>query len=106
MHPLKRISLFFCLSLLIYAVLVVPWPGLMDGYRACFRAGGNLLFHRFGSSGSVTFVPLPSPTPLLDTTMVLVNKRDTVLVDGRLVSSACRRKSTASTWATVRQSFS
>jgi hypothetical protein len=75
MHPLKRISLFFCLCLLIYAALIAPWPGLMDGYRAFFRAGGNLLFGHLGSAASVTFMPLSSMDHTKDTTLVLMKKR-------------------------------
>ena len=75
MHPLKRISIFFGLCLLIYAALVVPWPGVMDGYRAFFRAAGNVLFRRFGDAGAVTFQPLSSVDHSKDTTVILLKRR-------------------------------
>ena len=75
MSPLKRLSFFFIGCSLVYALLVVPWPGLLDAYRACFRAGGNVLFHSVGSAGSVLFKPIPSGDHARDTTLVLIKRR-------------------------------
>ena len=76
MSPLKRLSLFFIGCSLVYALLIVPWPGLLDAYRACFRAGGNVLFHSVGgSAGSVLFKPIPSGDHARDTTLVLIKRR-------------------------------
>lgn len=54
---------FFLRLILIYGLLIVPWPGLNPGYLAAFRAGGNLLFGSFGPSGTVRFV---DESPLQD----------------------------------------
>ena len=75
MLPLKKVSIFFILSSLYYGLSMAPWPGLMDGYRAFFRAGGNLVFRSFGSSGSVAFEPLSSADHEKDTTLVLRKTR-------------------------------
>ena len=71
MSPLKRISGVFLRCMIYYGLLVAPWPGVMDGYRAFFRAGGNLLFHSIGSTGSVSFEPIPSRDHTKDTKLVL-----------------------------------
>ena len=71
MFPAKRLSGFFLRCVLYYGLLVVPWPGLIDGYRAFFRAGGNLLFKSFSDGGSVSFEPLSSHDHAKDTRLVL-----------------------------------
>ncbi len=78
MFPLRRISGFFIRCLLIYALLLlVPWqwPGVLDGYRAIFAAGGNTLFHWFGPSGSVSFEPMSSPDHAKDMSIRLTKLR-------------------------------
>lgn len=70
MHPLRRVSIPFVLCLVYYYVLVFAAP-LMNGYRAYFRAGGNLLFRSFGSAASVQFEPFASQDYAKDTTLVL-----------------------------------
>ncbi|MGD2108316.1 MAG: hypothetical protein PVI86_02885 [Phycisphaerae bacterium] len=74
MSPWKKTSIFFLVCSLTYALLIIPWPGLFDGYRACFRAGGNVLFHSFGPGGSVRFEPLASGDHTKDTTLVMRKK--------------------------------
>ncbi|MGB2987004.1 MAG: hypothetical protein WBE26_14115 [Phycisphaerae bacterium] len=74
----------FC-CYVIYLLLMVPWPGLMDGYRACFRAGANLLFEHSSTAGSVSFKPSSSIDDMKDTTLVLV-KRKPVLMRGRRIT--------------------
>ena len=71
MSPLRRISVFFIICLIVYGLLVVPQLGLMGAYRAAFRAGGNVLFARFGSNAAVRFEPLSSSDHAKDTTLVL-----------------------------------
>ncbi len=75
MLPLKKLSVFFVVCSLIYALLIIPWPGLLDGYRAFFRTGGDVLFRSYGSNGSVSFKPLSSADHSRDTTVVLVKKK-------------------------------
>lgn len=71
MLPIKRISSFVARCMLYYLILVAGWSGLMEGYRAAFLAGGNLLFCRFGSAGAVSFEPLESAGRTFDTQLVL-----------------------------------
>ena len=44
MLPLKRISGVFLRCMIYYGLLIAPWPGVMDGYRAFFRAGGAVAY--------------------------------------------------------------
>ena len=75
MPPLRRISWFFLCCVLIYALLVVPWPGVMGAYRAYFRASGNLVFGAFGSKGAVVFNPRPGIRKGNDTRLTLRKRR-------------------------------
>jgi hypothetical protein len=47
MRPPEHFGRFMLTAVLVYAALMVPWPGLASGYRAIFRCGGNTLFARF-----------------------------------------------------------
>lgn len=62
MFPLKRISAFFFLSLIIYGVLAMPWLGLQGVYRAGFCKVGNIVFgsYRFADIGSAYFQENPT----------------------------------------------
>jgi len=75
MHPLRRIAAFFALSLLIYAVLIVPWPGVMNAYRAGFRGVGNVLFARVGKAGTVAFEAIPAAMHEKDTRLTFRSTR-------------------------------
>ncbi len=68
----KPIAAFFLKAALWYALLLLPWLGGARAYATAFRAGGNLLFRTFGSSGRVYFNPLP-PGKERDTEVVLEN---------------------------------
>jgi len=52
------VTLFFGKLILLYALFLIPWPGVRDAYAAGFRAGGNFLFRTFGDSGRVYFEPM------------------------------------------------
>ena len=71
MWPAKRLGGFFVRCMLYYGLLILPWTGLTAGYGALYRAGGNLLFCRFGSGGAVQFEPLSSQDHAFDTRLVL-----------------------------------
>lgn len=59
----KPIVAFFLKVILFYALLMVPWPGLMTAYGYLFRACGNAVFRTFGATGRVYFTPIsPAPT--------------------------------------------
>lgn len=56
---------------------MAPWPGLEEAYGRLFRAGGNLLFVRFGPGGAVHYRPLTTPDPKdRDMELVLTNLRN------------------------------
>ncbi len=57
MFPHKRVASFFGRVLLVYALLVlVPWPGLHEGYAAVVRTACSLLNAGSGSSHDVTIL--------------------------------------------------
>ncbi len=60
MFPHKRVAIFFGRVLLVYALLVmIPWPGLHEGYAAVVRTACRVFAGGFGSSGHVSVL---SPT--------------------------------------------
>lgn len=75
MFPWKRLSGFFVRCVIWYALLIAPWPGVMDAYRAVFRAAGNRVFQSIGRGGSVSFEPRTSVDHTGDTTLVFTKVR-------------------------------
>ena len=73
MLPARWTRRFVLRLLLLYGLLVVPWPGLQEGYAALFRAGGNQLFRSFGSPGTVDFRTLAPAWKACDTDVVFRN---------------------------------
>ena len=47
MLPFRRIAGFFARLAVIYALFVIPWPGIKTVYAALFRTGGNLVIPSF-----------------------------------------------------------
>ena len=88
MIPAKTIAGFFSRFLLIFVLLMAPWPGLNEVYAAFFQAGGNALFAHFGAAGTVHFAPL-AENPRHHTHLALRNQRTRVesvfTVDSRLL---------------------
>ena len=54
----KGIIRFCCLFLLVFGMLMAPWPGLGRAYTTFYRAGAAFLFGSFGSTGIVRFDPV------------------------------------------------
>jgi hypothetical protein len=71
----KHAAWFFVQFLFVFVILMAPLPGLARAYGACFRAGCNVLFARFGSDGSVRCRPSVSGGPENDLACTLVNRR-------------------------------
>jgi len=46
---------FFCLFMLVFVLLMAPWPGLRAFYSKVYRAGGAFLFGSSCSNGIVQF---------------------------------------------------
>jgi len=79
MHPLRRVSGFLFLSLFVYGLLVVPWPGVMDtyrmnAYRAYFCGGANAIFGTLGGA-AISFKPITAPDHAKDTTVTMQPRR-------------------------------
>lgn len=62
--PIRR---FAVRLLLVYGLLIVPWPGLKEGYGNLFRSCGDSLFGSFGSQGVVAFRSPPKKHAAWDT---------------------------------------
>lgn len=59
MRSLKTILRFFVLALFLYVLLILPWPGVREGYRALYQTTGQALFGRFGAEGRVRYEVRP-----------------------------------------------
>lgn len=75
MFPLRRVARFLLLLVVIYALLVAPWPGLAKGYATLFRAAGEYLFGSIGSEGWASFEPLAVGEGIEDTAITLTHER-------------------------------
>ncbi|HKQ48441.1 MAG TPA: hypothetical protein VJZ71_10260 [Phycisphaerae bacterium] len=60
MRPRNAILRFLALFILIYALLILPWPGLADAYVATTNAVGARLLGTIGKVGSVAYERDPS----------------------------------------------
>lgn len=74
MRPARTLAGFFVRFLVVFVLLMVPWPGLGAAYATFFRVSGNFLFSTFGSDGRVRFLPVANPEKERDTEVVLVNR--------------------------------
>ena len=61
MSPLKPVAAFFLKVILFYALLMIPWPGVQQGYASLFCDAGNLAFRSFGSVGRTRFRVVDQP---------------------------------------------
>jgi len=75
MFHAKLIAGFLGRFILVFVLLMAPWPGLKDGYAAFYRAAGNSLFTRFGDDGRVHFRSSTRPDPDRNLEVVLKNWR-------------------------------
>lgn len=73
MLPFRRIAGFFCRLLVIYGLLVIPWPGVKAAYVALNSGGGNLIFRSLIPGGRVVFHPVPPPAGKFDTHIYFLN---------------------------------
>ncbi len=75
-RPLTR---FLVQVLLLYALLMVPWPGVAAAYGFLYRGAAIILFSTIGARGEVDFRPREHGTGGHDTTVTLVNRREDYL---------------------------
>jgi hypothetical protein len=54
----KGIIRFFCLFLLVFGLLMAPWPRLGRVYTRFYSIGASFLYGSIGSTGTVRFEPL------------------------------------------------
>ncbi len=59
----KGIGLFLARFLIVYLLLLAPWPGLRQGYAAFVRRATSAVFGSFGSDGKVYVFPSAKMTP-------------------------------------------
>jgi len=61
MAPINPVAAFFFKVILFYALLMIPWPGVQQGYASLFCDAGNLAFRSFGSIGRTRFRVVDPP---------------------------------------------
>lgn len=70
----KTLLFFFIMVGVLYALLLIPWPGVMSGYRKAVVATSNLFMRSFGS-GLMTYELMDKPTLDKDITVNVKNTR-------------------------------
>jgi hypothetical protein len=75
MLSVKQTYGFFVRLVLLYGLLVMPWPGLLASYAAGYGAVGNAIFGSFGRDGVVRFEPLAAGREKMDTEISIGNLR-------------------------------
>jgi len=78
----KQVIRFFCVFIVIYGLLMFPWPGLGAAYSKIYRAGAAFLFKSFGSKGTVRF---EEPSEDEYDTKIVFYSRDQVNPAGKMV---------------------
>lgn len=86
----KQVIRFLCVFVLVYGLLMSPWPSLGGAYSRIYRAGAAFLFESFGSKGVVRFEELSDEE--YDTKIVFYS-RDQVGSDGKMVPIGFMRHS-------------
>jgi len=74
--PAPNTALRFALRLLlVYGLLITPWPGLKSGYGSVFRTSGNGLLHALGFRGIVELRPPAEEHAAWDVEMHMKNPK-------------------------------
>jgi len=74
-NPAKTVLLFALKAAALYALFVVQWSGVTDGYRWLFRQAGNAMFYRVGDASVVRFEKIDGGAEGKDTRVMLQNRR-------------------------------
>jgi hypothetical protein len=78
MPNFKRILVFALRVLVVYALLIAPWPGLKPLYARYFQGLGRMVFVDEGGRRSLEFQPLGDPEhawpPNFDTGIIMANR--------------------------------
>ena len=72
MPPRRALLLFFVLVGVLYAVLLIPWPGLLAGYRGALAGISNVFLGQL-ADGRMRYEVMESPTLDKDTTVHVQN---------------------------------
>lgn len=78
----RQVVKFFCIFVLVYGLLMFPWPGLGAVYSNLYRAGAAFLFESFGLKDVVRFERISDGE--YDTKIVFYS-RDQASPDGKMV---------------------
>lgn len=70
----KLIAGFFLRLIALYALLLLPWPGLEETYAQAFRWGGTKMLGHFGTHGKVWLVEGPESDLTHDTDLFVQNR--------------------------------
>ncbi|OQY29140.1 MAG: hypothetical protein B6244_04705 [Candidatus Cloacimonetes bacterium 4572_55] len=71
----KPIIIFIIKVSAIYILLMIPWPGLTEGYTHLYRGVGNVIFHSLWNEGVVEFTEIPTDNLEDQDTMIILQKR-------------------------------
>lgn len=71
----KQIAGFFVRLILVYGVLVAPWPGVKSGYASLYRSVATTVFRTMIPGGIVRFEPMSDPYRKFDTNIQFLNTR-------------------------------
>ncbi len=77
-----RIVRFLVLFAVIFCVLILPWPGWMEGYMAVFRTMGAWCFTRDGGEREVLFVDFPDKAARATFMRIEIANRSLLQPDG------------------------
>ena len=70
----KPILGFLGRFLLVFALLVAPWPGWTEAYARVLRKAAKAVYGSFGSKGVVVFRPNPEGDRTMDTVIYVGNR--------------------------------
>ena len=59
----RSIFSFLCRFVIVFGLLVAPWPGWPETYAQCLQKSATAVYGSFGSNGIVTFTRTPEDTP-------------------------------------------
>ncbi|MBI4718088.1 MAG: hypothetical protein HY763_09810 [Planctomycetes bacterium] len=76
MRPHSVIPRFCGIAVLLYTLLILPWPGVRSAYRAMYVAVAQAMFSHFGGAGRVVFEPRPSPDRGRDDLLLTLGRED------------------------------
>jgi hypothetical protein len=72
MPPRRALLLFFVLVGVLYGLLMIPWPGLLTGYRRTIARISNIFLGQLGE-GRMRYEVMETPTLDKDTTVHVQN---------------------------------